>query len=94
MTQTDSFSPNILGPKKSVLTSKVFLCTNYMYIHTQFGYVVVERHSAVVTDVLRFVGLTHGGIEILLTTFQTDCGDHLQVRNKCSIHTHAHNGYA
>ena len=24
---------------------------------------IVERHSAAVTDVLRFVGLTHGGID-------------------------------
>ena len=37
--------------------------------------IVVERHSAEVTDVLRLVGLTHGEIEILLTTFRTDCGD-------------------
>ena len=83
MTQTDSFSPNILGPKKSVSTSKVFLCTNYT--HTQFGYVLVERHSAAVTDVLRFVGLTHRGVEILLTTFRTDCGDHLQVNTETEM---------
>ena len=29
-----------------------------------FRYVVTERHSSAVTDVLRYVGLTHGGVEI------------------------------
>jgi len=33
-------------------------------------------HSVAVTNVLTFVGLTHGRIEILLlTTFRTDCAD-------------------
>ena len=43
--------------------------------------IVAERHSAVVTDVLRFDGLTHGGIEIL---FRTDCAD-LQVNGQTII---------
>ena len=29
--------------------------------------IIVERHSAAVTDVLRFVRLARGGVEILLT---------------------------
>lgn len=28
--------------------------------------IIVERHSAAVTNVLRFVTLAHGGVEILL----------------------------
>ena len=36
-----------------------------------------ERHGAMVTDVLRFVGLIHGGIETLLA-FRTDYADLLQ----------------
>ena len=43
------------------------------------GCIVVERHSAAVADVLRFVGLTHGGIEILLATIRMDCADLHQV---------------
>ena len=38
-------------------------------------YVVAERHSAMVTDVLRFCW-TNGGVEILLTT---GCADLQQV---------------
>ena len=40
---------------------------------------VVERHSAMVTDVLWFVGL---GIEILLTTFRMDGADLLQINTE------------
>ena len=32
-----------------------------------------------VTDMLRFIGLTHGGVEISFTTFQTDCSGLHQV---------------
>ena len=42
---------------------------------------IVERHSAVVTDVLRFAGVTHGRIETSLTMFRRDCADLYQVRS-------------
>ena len=38
-----------------------------------------------VTDVLRFAGLTHGGMEILLTMFRRDCANLHQVRSAQSI---------
>ena len=39
-------------------------------------------HIGFCTIVLCFVGLTYGGIEILLTVFQMDCADLLQVNTE------------
>ena len=43
------------------------------FTHNRGYYVVVERHSAVVTDVLRFVGLTHGRVEIFINLSNRPC---------------------
>ena len=38
-----------------------------------------------VTDVLRFAGLMHGGMEILLTMLRKDCADLHQVKSEQSV---------
>ena len=43
------------------------------FTHNRGYYVVVERHSAVVTDVLRFVGLTQGRVEIFINLSNRPC---------------------
>ena len=42
-------------------------------------------HIGSCTIVLCFVGLTYGGIEILLTVFQMDCADLLQVNTQIEM---------
>ena len=44
----------------------------------QWASVIIDKTG----HVLRFVGLTHCGVEILLTTFRTDCADLHQKSNK------------
>ena len=41
-----------------------------------YGYIVAERHICHGNRCAEIVGLTDAGIEILVTTFQTNCADH------------------
>ena len=46
----------------NILVLKDTLCARH-FVQTDNAYIVAEGHIVSVTDVLRFDGLTHGGIE-------------------------------